>query len=87
VVGDDELGYLTPYKVWGLNTYRLEKKMVCENYENCGNFLYNFESYIESDDGKFISRKYYCPSCYKEQDTTKCGNHKLGCDCTNWVEV
>ena len=42
--------------------------MVCENYESCGNFLYNFESYIDSNDGKFISRKYYCPSCYKEID-------------------
>lgn len=42
--------------------------MVCENYESCGNFLYNFESYIDSDDGKFISRKYYCPSCYREID-------------------
>ena len=22
----------------------------------------------------------------KEDDYTKCGNHKLGCDCTNWEE-
>ena len=42
--------------------------MVCENYKSCGNFLYNFESYIDSDDGKFISRKYYCPSCYRQID-------------------
>ena len=40
--------------------------MVCENYESCGNFLYNFESSIATDDGNFISTKYYCPSCYKE---------------------
>jgi hypothetical protein len=40
--------------------------MVCENFESCGNFLYNFESSIDIDDGNFISRKYYCPSCYKE---------------------
>jgi len=25
----------------------------------------NFESYIDTNDGKFVSRKYYCPSCYK----------------------
>ena len=41
--------------------------MVCENYENCGNMLYKFESYIDTNDGKFVSRKYYCPSCYKGQ--------------------
>ena len=40
--------------------------MVCENYESCGNFLYNFESSIATDDGNFISTKYYCPSCYRE---------------------
>jgi hypothetical protein len=60
---------LTPTLVGGIKPLkRLEKKMVCENYENCGNFLYNFESHIDSNDGKFISRKYYCSSCYKEID-------------------
>jgi len=40
--------------------------MVCENYESCGNFLYNFESSIATNDGNFISSKYYCISCYRQ---------------------
>lgn len=40
--------------------------MVCQNFKNCKNFLYNFDCSIDIDDGNFISSKYYCSSCYKE---------------------
>ena len=40
--------------------------MVCQNFKNCKNFLYNFDCSIDIDDGNFIRSKYYCPSCYRE---------------------
>jgi hypothetical protein len=40
--------------------------MVCDNYENCGNFA-SFENSIEYDEGQFIKTLIFCSSCYSTE--------------------
>jgi len=40
--------------------------MVCEHYENCGNFA-SFDNSIEYDEGQFIKTLIYCSSCYSTE--------------------
>ena len=37
--------------------------MVCNNYEECGNFA-NFDCQIEYDEGAFIKTLIFCEACF-----------------------
>lgn len=46
--------------------------------------LYNFNSDYMNENFEVTEHDDLTP--IMEEDYTKCGNHQLGCDCTNWEE-